>query len=282
MAGILHDNSIHAGLVTDSAQRYVYEAFKGHFIKRASAADDGEPTGTAGNVNILLGDRNCFEYHIIGTQTILGPIRVDAGLNISQDLTNNDGVEYTLGNEMPADTCISDTAGATRGTFKVGTDAPFFVAAKLKITDVSGADALFLGFRKAEVYQAAEDDYDEMAAIGNVSGDIKTATILNNGTTTTTDTTDNWADAAEKKLMVICDSDGSLSKDGTKGKVYFCVDGLEPTTVASTRFKFDNGELVIPFLYLRHDADVAETTVLEEWESGLLVDASAAYELGAA
>ena len=282
MAQVIHDNSVHAALVHDSTQRYVFETFKGHFAKRLSAADDGEPTGTAGNVNVLVGDRNCFEYHVIGTQTILGPVRTSAGLNISQDLTNNDGVEYTLGNEQPEGTVISNVAGGTRGTFTVGTDAPFFLAVKMTITDVSGADALFIGLRKAEAYQAAEDDYDEMAAIGSVSGDIKTATILNGAATTTTDTTDNWADAATKTLMVICDSDGSLSKDGTIGKCYFSIDGEKPTTEASSRFKFDSGEIVIPFLYLRHDSDVAESTILKEWESGFLVDTKNSYELGAA
>lgn len=259
---------VRPALASDPHQRWVYETFKGHFAKRASAADDGEPTGTAGDVNILIGDRNCFEYHVIGTQTILGPVRTSAGLNISQDLTNNDGVEYTLGNEMPANTVISNVAGATRGTFVVGTDAAFGLSVKMTITDVSGADALFIGFRKAEAYQAAEDDYDEMCAIGSVSGDIKVATILNNAATSTTDTTNDWADAATKTLTVYCDSLGGLW--GTPRACYFEIDGAKPTTVPTSVFRFDSGEIVIPFLYLRHDSDVAESTILKEWNSGLL------------
>jgi hypothetical protein len=283
MAGILHDNSHHASIVHDSTQRYVYETFKGHFHKAVGTDVGGDPTGAAGDVNILLGDRNSFEWHVIGTQTILAPVRTSAGLNLVLDAENNDGIELTLGNEFPEGTIISNVAGATRGTFVVGTDAPFFISFKFSLADVSGADEVMLGLRKAEVYQAViEDDYDEMAALDVESGDIKLRTILNAGTTAVTDTTDNWADTETKTLMVICDSDGSLSKDGTVGKCYFSIDGVKPTAEATSRFKFDSGEIVIPFFAYRHDSDVCDTIIAKEWESGLLIDASASYELGAA
>lgn len=261
-------NDVRASLVTSAHQRFVYDEFKGHFVKRASAADDGEPTGTAGNVNVLLGDRNTFEYHIIGTQTILGPVRTSAGLNIAMDQDNNDGLEITLGNEMPADTVISNAAGATRGTFVVGTDPPFGFAFKCSIADVSGLDEFIVGFRKAEAYQAViETGYDETAHLNCRSGDIYTSTILNAGTPTDTDTTDNWADAATHTLAVICDSDGSLY--GTARAVYYEIDGAKPTTVASTLFKFDSGEIVIPFVAFRQDADLSGNIIAKVWHSGL-------------
>ena len=209
-----------------------------------------------------------MQYHVLGTQTILGPARVDAGLNITQDLTDNDGLEYTLGVEEPADTVIADTAGSSAGTFKVGTDKPFFVRLNFKLTDVSGTDDCALGFRKAEAYQANVDDYDEMAALNVISGDIKIETILNAAATTTTDTTDNWADAETKTLMVIVDSDGSLY--GQARAVYYEIDGAIPTALPTAAFKFDADELVVPFFYFLNASDVAESTILVSWESGLI------------
>lgn len=260
---------IRAGLRADNNQRYVYETFKGNFTKRVSAANDGEPTGTAGNVNLLIGDRNSFEYHIIGTQTILGPVRTSAGLNLCLDAENNDGIELTLGNEQPEGTVISNVAGATRGTFVVGTDPAFAFSFKFSLADVSGADEVMVGFRKAEAYQAViEDDYDEMAAFNVMSGDINISTILNAGTTGNTDTTQNWLDTETHTLTVICDSKGALW--GTPRACYFEIDGAKPTTVPSSVFRFDSGEIVIPFFAYRHDSDVCDTIIAKEWESGLI------------
>ena len=268
-ASINQDQDVRAALINDAHERFVHEEFKGHFTKRASAANDGEPTGTTGDVNVLVGDRNVFEYHILGTQDILGPIRTSGGLNLKLDATADDGIELTLGNEQPANTVISAVAGATRGTFVVGTDAPFYVAFKLTIADVSGTDDCAVGFHKAEAYQAAIDSYDEWAALNVISGDIKIETELNAGGTTTTDTTDNWADTETKTLMVICDSNGSLSNDGTVGKCYYFIDGQKPTTEPTSRFKFDSGEIVIPFFYYLFDTTTPGAMTAKLWESGL-------------
>lgn len=257
-----------AGLATSGMGRYVYDDFRGLFIARATATPMGDPTGTAGDVNTLFSGRgHQFQYHVLGTQTILAPKRVAGGLDITQDLTNNDGVEYTLGCEDPANTVIS---ALSRGTFTVGTDKPFGFSLKLLITDVSGTDDCAIGFRKSEAYQANVDDYDEAAAVNIISGDIKIETILNNAATTTTDTTLDWADAATKTISVYCDSDGSLW--GTPRAVYYEIDGAKPTAVPTTQFRFDSGEVVIPFFYFLNDTDVAESTVLVEWESGLVED----------
>lgn len=271
MSSINQEQDVRPSLVNDAHQRYVYIDFTKELpFARATSTPFGNPTGTAGNVNTLVCKNHFLQYHVIGTQTILGPKRTDAGLDITQDDDDNDGIEYTTGCEDPADTVISDTQGSSQGTFKVGTDGPFAVAMKVTLADVSELDEMMLGLRKAEAYQAViEDDYDEMAAFDVQSGDIFTRTILNGGTTTATDTTDNWADAATKTIAVICDSDGSLSNDGTVGKCYFVIDGEPPTTEASSRFKFDSGELVQPFFAYRHDGSASHDITVIEFESGL-------------
>ncbi len=100
------------------------------------------------------------------------------------------------------------------------------------------------------------------------AGAINITTILNSsgGTVTDTDTTDTWADAATKTLMVVCDSDGSLWN--TPGACYYEIDGAAPTAVASSTFKFDAGEVVIPFFAYRYDATTPGVIISKLWESG--------------
>lgn len=267
---IIQDQDVRGALIQDVHQRFVVETFKDLAMARATGTPFGNPTGTAGDVNTLLTRDNMFQYHVLGTQTILGPAKVDTGLDITQDVAAaDDGVEYTLGCEEPANTVIADTAGATRGTFVVGTDAPFYVSVKFNLDDVSGTDDCAVGFRKAEAYQAAIDNYDEMAVLNMISGDINIETILNNAATVTTDTTDNWADAATHTFTVIVDSDGSLTGNGTVGRVYYEIDGVKPTTLPTANFKFDSGEIVIPFLYFIQNTDLC-SIVLQRWESGFI------------
>lgn len=272
MASINQERDVRPALTDDAHQRYVYIDFTKELpVASVATRTGGVPTGTAGNVNQLRTRDACLEYHVIGTQTILAPGRTDTGLDITQDDDDNDGLEYTTGCEFPEGTVFADTAGSSAGTFKVGTDPEFGFALKFKMADVSEVDEMLVGFRKAEAYQAVlETAYDEMAAFNSMSGTINLSTILNNASNTDTDTTNDWADAETKTLAVIVDSLGRLSNDGTVGKCYFLIDGEPPTTEATTRFKFDSGELVIPFAGYRHDGTASHDIEFIEWESGLL------------
>lgn len=233
-------------------KKWLYTDFQG-FLSMGGPTGVSDGTAAARNTFIVEGygpNNPIFMENIPNVgQTILGPARHASGINISQDLTDNDGVEYCFGDVYNRD---------NPAHFKVGTDGAFYAKAKLLITDVSGTDDLAFGFRKIEARQAAIDDYDEMAALNVISGDIKIETILNGGATTTTDTTDNWADTNEKTLEIYVSA---------AGVVTYKIDGAAPTVTAA--FTFDNGECVMPFLYLLHASDVAETTVWETFECGL-------------
>jgi hypothetical protein len=230
-------------------RRYTFEEFEVNPV--TSKRGGGAATGTAGDTNVMHFPETGFEYHIKGTQTILAPVLTADGLDVGMDQTDNDGVEVSQGITARSPAC-----------FVVGTDGAFMLKVKLKIADVSGTDDCFVGFRKAEAYQANLDDYDEMAGLNIISGDIKIETILNNGATTTTDTTDNWADAEAKTLEVYVSA---------AGVVTYKVDGAAPTTVAA--FTFDNAEVLVPCLFFLHAADVAGTVEVQSWECGLQADA---------
>jgi len=215
-------------------------------VKKTGA---GAATGTAGDENLIMWPGLTLEYHVLGTQTIVAPSMAATGLDLnSLDQTADDGAEYCPG-----------ILASSPHVFTVGTDPAFMMRAKLSIADVSGTDDLAVGFRKLEAYQANVDDYDEMAALNVIAGDIKIETILNGAATTTTDTTDNWADAETKELEIHVSAAGAVT---------YLIDGVAPTTTAA--FSFDSGEVVVPFIYVLNDTDVAGAVVLKELEIRLL------------
>jgi predicted RecA/RadA family phage recombinase len=214
-------------------------------VKKGGA---GAATGSAGDENLLYTGANLFEYHILGTQTIVAPPIAATGLNVGgMDQTANDGIEVTQG-----------ITARSPGVFTVGTSPAFYAKLKFTIADVSGTDDCAFGFRKLEAYQANIDDYDEMACINVIAGAIYTETILNNNGTVSTDTTNTWADGATKTLEVYVSS---------AGVVTYKINGAAPTTVVA--FTFDDAEVVIPFFYFLFDTTAPGAITLISWEVGL-------------
>lgn len=242
-------NGVEAGngvIKTLAKPNYIHEYFDSTPLcgKKLGA---GAATGTAGDENVCILGASLWEYHILGTQTIVAPSMGTGGLDISLDAADNDGAEFCLG-----------INAANKGVFVVGTSPAFYAKMRFAIADVSDTDDCAFGFRKVEAYQANIDDYDEAACLNVIAGDIKIETILNGGGTTTTDTTDNWADTATHTLEVYVSA---------AGVVTYKIDGSAPTTTAA--FTFDDGEVVVPFFYFLHAAASTAGIVLKEFECGL-------------
>lgn len=175
------------------------------------------------------------------------PLDMDAtSLDIGGDQVDNDGFELAGG-----------YLGATGRPFIIGDDPAFYFCATLGVADVSGTDDLHVGFRRAEPMVAIFDNYNDLASIGSISGDIYLETILNNAGTTSTDTTDNWADAGVHKLCTYVSNAGAVT---------YKIDNAAPTTTAA--FSFDDGDPVIPFIHYIHATDVAGEIDLTLWEVG--------------
>lgn len=210
----------------------------------------GDPTGTGGDENLIdipdpaTGRVTRFKHHVLGTQTILAPNWTTAGLDIVQDAGDNDGAEYAPHLEA-----------ACPQEFRVG-EQPFSFRTEFSIADVSDTDDCAMGLRKKEAFQANIDDYDEMAALNVISGDIYIETILNGAATSSTDTTQNWADGETHVLEIKVDIDG---------KCRFFVDDSEVTSVLSADFSFDSGEEVIPFFYHINAGANDPGTTLKKW-----------------
>ena len=226
---------------------YTFEEFETRPIVLLSATGVS-PAGVTGEEDLMAFEDNIFEFHILGAgQTIVAPVMAAAGLDIGMDQTYDEGVEISQG-----------ILANSRSAFVVGTAAPFFVSVKFTIGDVTGTDDCAVGFRSVKDYQANIDDYDEMACLNNIEGDIYIHTILNDGNTSDTNTTDVWADTEEHTLAVYVD---------TAGAVTYLIDGTAPATTAA--FSFDTTEVVVPFLYFLNDTDLSGNCTLQSWECGL-------------
>lgn len=224
---------------------YIFELFQSNPV--TSAVGGGAASGTSVTANVMSLPYTQLEYVALGTQTLTAPVINADGLNLgSQDQTASDGIEI----------CSGITARAMP-SFVIGTDPAFFVRARFKIEDVSGAASLMLGFREAEAYQASSDDYTDLAAFNVEAGTINLDTIKANAATVTTDTTDDWADGAEHELAVFVDAEGNVT---------YKLDTQEPTVVAA--YQFTSGLRVIPFVRFIQGSDIAGAVPLEVLECG--------------
>ena len=229
--------------------KHIFEDFSNGGVLSGGTKNGGAaPTATGDEIFLMMHSGNMFEIHYIGAgQTLLGPVFGEPGINVAHDLAATEGVEYSMG--LYAD---------SPGQFVIGTDPAFYARIRLLLTDVDGtADCLF-GFRKTSAYQGAVDDYLDMSAFNIISGDVYVETILNNATTDSDDTVDNWGDGETHNLEVRVSAAGVVTN-------FF--DDAAPSTTP-TSFTFDDGDTVMSFFHLLHDTNVAETTVIYEWEVG--------------
>lgn len=230
--------------------QYTFENFVQN--GNASAVGGGASSGTTGATNVLQFPYTALEYNIKGTQTITAPSIASvaqgvSALNNEMDQTDNDGVEICAG-------IINSNPNA----FKIASSAPFFFRARVTLATVANTDDCAFGFRLAEAYQANIDDYNDMAVLNVISGDIKIETILNGAATVTTDTTDNFADGETHDLKVMVDASGNVT---------YSIDDQEPTVTAA--YAFRSGIFVVPFHFFLHSASAAVGIRIQEWECGL-------------
>jgi len=221
-----------------------HEMFEMPFVVADVA--DGGPPAASGKQMIVCASGNVFTLNSIVGQTLTGPAWDDPGMDLAMDQTDNDGVEISvpLGANSPH-------------AFVIGTDPAFYCRARFSIADVSGTDDMLVGFRRREAFQAAVDNYADMAALNVISGAINIETILNDAPTTTTDTTNTWADTTTHVLEV---------RVSAIGAVTYRIDGVVPAVVAA--FTFDNGDPVVPFIYALQAADLSGAIQVLEWECG--------------
>jgi hypothetical protein len=253
------DNNIIADnlIVKDGPSKYMRLDFdsapilKGKVLANGTTLARAAPTGAAGDENLAMWPEGTLEYHVLGTQTLLGPRLVTAGLDVTQDITNNDGIEYCGG-----------IVASNKLVFTVGTHAAFYARLRCTITDVLGLDTVLFGWRKMEAYVADFNNIDEMAAFDIQEGVIYNSTAINGAAVVDVDTTlADWVTTTMHTMEV---------RVSAAGVVTFLFDGGTPTAVST--FTFDDGEVVTPFFQFLHDATGTGTITLQQFDCGLLTD----------
>ena len=206
------------------------------------------PTGATGDVNIVACREGVFmEEYVIGAgQTIIAPRMNANGLLVSGDLTVGEGYEYNFG----------AARSNSRHAFTIGTSPAFQFELRFRINDMDGADPYIFGFRKVEANNAVFTNYTDYATIGMIASSsttkIVTATELNSAGTTITDTTDLWGGDGTTNTLTV--------KVSAAGVVTYLINGLAPT--ASAAFTFDNGDIVVPFIRIKHSASPTEVNLV--------------------
>lgn len=240
--------------------RAIYEDFSAYAATDQVANVQPDGTAADGSTGVL---NHCytpgglvFGYAALGAgQTITGPVITATGLNIAGDQTADEGYDI-----------FTHFLGASgMGPFVIGQSPAFYFRCKIQVADISGTDDLQIGFRRAEIVNAAFDNYLDAAAfsVDAADGTLSLETILNNGATTTTDTTDTLVDdtAYEFKILVAADGVVTYQHDiASSGTL------AAPTAVAV--FTFDDGDPVIPFVRFLHDTDLAGQIDIHIWDVG--------------
>jgi hypothetical protein len=218
-----------------------------------SLKNGGAAAGATGDENILnFGEGVILEQHILGAgQSIIVPQLTAVGLDFGLDQADNEGMELCGG-----------IVAANALSFTAQTDDPY-IEVTVKLADASGVDPFYVGFRKQEAYQAAIGSYTDYFVLG-VEGTsdpnkIQFQTNLNSGGASTTDSTDTWADAAQKTIRV------NVSAAGVATGL---IDGGSPTTEPST-FTFDSGDVLTPFIYFLNGTDVGGAVEVSSIKIGL-------------
>jgi len=250
------DSDTVAGQITKTTIDNVTKLDLGAQVSLDPQSDGSIFSGATGEIN-QWGFRcgNTLAVHAIGTQTLLAPALNAAGLDVSGDQTNNDGWAMRARS-------VASLGRLNKDYFTVGTSPAFYMKAKFSIADVSGIDDLRCGFAKVEAHNADPDALDELATMACMAGDIKTQTIINGASTVATDLTapssGDWADGATHTFKIMVSAAGVVTYE---------LDDTAPT--GAVAFTFDDGEVVTPYWFHRHDSDVGGAVIWQTMEFGL-------------
>ncbi len=227
---------------------FMYEDFRSIPMNETFAELRGAATGGDTDVNLLHTGRMAWLDSMITAQAIATPINTVLGLDVSADQANAAGREMTIAN-----------AATYPNQATVGTTENFYTSMKFSIATPATLAECAFGFRKAEDFEPAIDDYDDMAVLNVLAGDINIETIADGVGTVTTDTTDDWADGETHTLRVDVDINGVTT---------FKIDGAAPTVTAA--LTFTAGDILVPFFYMLQGLTPwSGAVVLQEFEYGL-------------
>lgn len=218
-------------------------------VSNMDNADGTVYTGATAEIYGFSTSAGNYEQYNAATASaaVITAYQSSAGL-VLKPVAAGDNLEITNGTTSLSPAC-----------FTAGGGIRAMLEATIKITTVTSVTELWLGWRKAEAYQADPDDYDELACINvglGASGRFNITTILNNAATSTTNTgLTAWTAGTTHTLRLILREDR---------QVEFWIDGTQSSVATYT---FDANELVVPFLHL--DTQTTDPVVsVSAWRCG--------------
>lgn len=232
---------------------YTDITFSQNPILQTALTTGGVPTGATGDTNLMMCQSGeVMQQFVLGAgQSIIAPRLEADGLLISGDPTNTEGFEYNFG-----------VLASNKHAYTVGTSGAISFSVKLKIADVTGAEPIYIGFRKQEANNANYTAYTDFAFIGvqesKTSAKITIATNLNGAGAVWKNTTDAWVDDAVKTLTVNVSAAGVVS---------FLIDGIAPT--ATQAFSFDATDVITPCIHFLHGVGAPGAIHLVSLKAGL-------------
>lgn len=210
----------------------------------------GAAAGGSAEVDVMIDNKNAFEYFTIVGNTNLGP-KLDGsfGLNLAADATSTHAVEYDTGiTPQNPFTFTIDNTGATTPAF--------FIKGQFKIATAIGV-TLMMGFRKQAARNATFSNYTDFACIGTIAGEFETETNLANAGVVTTDTTQAAVDATSFQITVLVDAFGNVT---------YQINGVTP--LVTVPYQFANGTIVQPVLRITQNATTSATASCNYFECG--------------
>ena len=215
-----------------------------------SKVGGGAAAGGSAEVDVMIDNKNAFEYYNIVGNTNLGP-KLDGsfGLNLAADATSTHAVEY--------DTGITPQNPFTFTIDHTGMTTPaFFIRGQFKIATVAGV-TLEMGFRKQAARAAAFTSYTDYAVMASIAGEFETVTNLASAGAITTDTTQASTNATEFQIVVFVDAFGNVT---------YQINGETPTVTVP--YQFANALIVQPVLRITQNATTSATASCNYFECG--------------
>jgi len=258
---------------------YIFTRMRGQAISNLFYTASGTVIGVgsatpgvaAGDVNTVTIDGQNFQYYVTGAYAATAPQArsTPLGLVIFVDAVDNDGFEFapTLveaitpsATGIPTDGTIQAPTRlvAAGGDVYTSRTDNCFVRVKLAIQDVSAQDFVCVGFRKAEVPVDALTTYTDYFVLNINNGTAEIRNRLNTGTESVSISTETVADAGTVTLEVRVDTSG----------VARAIINNAAVAVDVTGFKFDSGDLLMPFLKVQNDSTDGGSVAIQEWEQG--------------
>lgn len=277
----LYPKDLHTNLTKG---KYLFSTFAGSdpSLFRTASGLTALPTASQGQVDrMFTSDGTFMEYFQSTAQTLQPVAHATKGLVLDGDQVDNECQEYVPGGNSTT----------SPYAFVIGTDTDFFFRCTFEITDASGSDQFMMGFRLVQTFQVptsflttGDAGYTDFAAIGFATtkanpNPVAVAYDLNDsGSTTVQAAGFTWADTLKHKLEIRVIArkayfyingvrlGGTVSKDAAGTAI------TAQNTTTGPSFTFDNGDTVVPFIFVRQDADLLDAVYISDMEIGHLTD----------